>query len=235
MRKSNFISIVTFLSVGGYIVAGFLVAMIFGEVGFGDAVWLLPIALISALIFGGIVYVVSNKFIWKNGATTTAKLFSVKTLPVIGLIAIFGAYQSYATSNAKLQVIKKEEARWNALTEEQKKAELDEKKRKIEVAEAEKIQKSKVKEQDTKRFVFARVFVRALKEQMRDPESFKVENIRVNEEASIACIEYRAKNGFGGMNKEYAVYKSGALLRSNASAWNTNCTKSMYDMTYAAD
>lgn len=235
MRKSNFVSIITFMSVAGYIVAGFLIALMYGEVSLNDSFLFLSMALVSALLIGAIVYVVSNKFIWKDGAGTSAKLLSVKTLPIVALVAIFGAYQSYSTSNAKLQVIKKEEARWNALTDEQKQAELDEKKRQVELAEAEKIRKAKVKEQDSKRFVFARVFVRALKEQMRDPDSFKVESIRVNEEATVACIEYRAKNGFGGINREFAVYKNGALLRSNAGAWNASCTKSMYDLTYAAD
>ena len=236
MRKSNFISIITFFSFASNLVAGFIVAIFFGELAFSSAnlsVLLMLLTMVALTVASATIVI--NKLILKDGAVTSAKLFSVKTMPFIILTALFGAYRSYSIC-AELKVIKKEEeARWNSLSDQQKQAELDEKKRQVDAVEAEKIREAKNKEQDRKRFKFARMVVRALKEQMRDPESFKLESIRVNEDASTACIKYRAKNGFGGMNREFAVYKNGALLVGNSSTWNTDCTKTMFDMTYWAD
>lgn len=49
----------------------------------------------------------------------------------------------------------------------------------------------------------------ALRDQMRDPDSFVIEKVftMTNKKGvDITCFEYRSKNGFGGMNRETALY-----------------------------
>lgn len=75
----------------------------------------------------------------------------------------------------------------------------------------------------------------ALKSAMRNPESFRLESVHVSD-AGVACIEYRAQNGFGGMNRESALIGNGHAATSAdkpgdfARVWNKEC-KSVYDMT----
>jgi hypothetical protein len=58
---------------------------------------------------------------------------------------------------------------------------------------------------------------------MRDPESFSLGSELAMPDGSI-CYEYRARNGFGGMNKEYAVLTpKGKLSLNEPSSWNRFC------------
>lgn len=41
---------------------------------------------------------------------------------------------------------------------------------------------------------------------MRDPDSFKLDKVLVNKDASVICIAYRAKNGFGGYEYGYQEF-----------------------------
>ncbi len=48
-----------------------------------------------------------------------------------------------------------------------------------------------------------------LHDQMRDPDSFVIEKVftMTNQKGvDITCFEYRSRNGFGGMNRESALY-----------------------------
>jgi hypothetical protein len=48
-----------------------------------------------------------------------------------------------------------------------------------------------------------------LRDQMRDPDSFVIEKVftMTNQKGvDITCFEYRSRNGFGGMNRESALY-----------------------------
>lgn len=47
-----------------------------------------------------------------------------------------------------------------------------------------------------------------LKKAMRDPDSFKLSQALVIDGSGAVCYEYRARNGFGGMNVGYAVISS---------------------------
>jgi predicted amidophosphoribosyltransferase len=49
------------------------------------------------------------------------------------------------------------------------------------------------------RVVGAGVFLR---DSLRNPDSVVWESIRANDDASIICFEYRAQNGFGGMEPQ---------------------------------
>lgn len=47
----------------------------------------------------------------------------------------------------------------------------------------------------------------ALERTMRNPDSFKISGVAGNTKTGTICYEYRAQNGFGGMNVAYAILK----------------------------
>ncbi len=69
----------------------------------------------------------------------------------------------------------------------------------------------------------------ALKKAMRDPESFKLESALVINGTDAVCYDYRAKNGFGGMNVGQAVLSAdGKRFKTSemdgfAKLWNKEC------------
>lgn len=70
-----------------------------------------------------------------------------------------------------------------------------------------------------------------VKRAMRDPDSLVWEDILASDDASVICLQYRAKNGFGGMNREFVVYANGTASQKTAD-WNKHCRKSMLDMKH---
>ncbi len=50
-----------------------------------------------------------------------------------------------------------------------------------------------------------RIAERSLKEAMRNPSSYETVNALFSRATGAVCIEYRAENGFGGMNVEHAI------------------------------
>lgn len=72
---------------------------------------------------------------------------------------------------------------------------------------------------------------RTIRSALREPDSVKWESIRANDDASLVCIEYRARNGFGGMNREIAVIQ-GASVSQRPADWNKHCTKALNDMAH---
>ena len=89
------------------------------------------------------------------------------------------------------------------------------------------------KEAETARYAVAAATSKLLRDTMRDPESMKFESLRVSENADTVCMEYRARNGFGGMNREFMVVADGKTSQK-PNAWNKHCTGGMYDMLWAA-
>ena len=72
----------------------------------------------------------------------------------------------------------------------------------------------------------------SIKKSMREPESVKWESILTNDDASLVCIEYRGRNGFGGMTKEAVSYAKGKFSQS-PDVWNKNCGgKKLRDMSH---
>ena len=72
-----------------------------------------------------------------------------------------------------------------------------------------------------------------IKQGARDPDSFKVRSARVSADAKTVCVEYQAKNGFGGMNQGMAVV-AGGLITASASVplWNKHCAEvKLFDLT----
>lgn len=68
-----------------------------------------------------------------------------------------------------------------------------------------------------------------LKKSMRDPDSLKLESALVINGTGAVCYEYRAKNGFGGMNVGHAVLSAdGKQFRTSemdgfTKMWNKEC------------
>lgn len=89
------------------------------------------------------------------------------------------------------------------------------------------------KEASTKRYSAATGISSILRASMRDPDSLKFETLLVSDDASVVCAQYRARNGFGGMNREIFV-SSEEGHSQEPDAWNKHCTKSMFDMLSAA-
>jgi len=74
-------------------------------------------------------------------------------------------------------------------------------------------------------------YVSGLKRQMRDPESFVLTFAGRNDDGSKVCIEYRAKNGFGGYTNGMAV-GAGDKIHTTQQAWNAHCAnKTLVDLT----
>lgn len=69
----------------------------------------------------------------------------------------------------------------------------------------------------------------ALKKAMRDPESFKLESALVINGTGAVCYDYRARNGFGGVNVGHAVLSAdGKRFKTNeedgfTKLWNKEC------------
>lgn len=75
----------------------------------------------------------------------------------------------------------------------------------------------------------AYVAYRRLVDSMRDPDSFRLESAVLVSETGAVCYQFRARNGYGGMNRGYAALNSpGGLLTTNEmmtfrDAWRTSC------------
>ena len=89
------------------------------------------------------------------------------------------------------------------------------------------------KEAEAARYAVAAATSKLLRDSMRDPDSLQFESLRVNDDSSVICAEYRARNGFGGVNREFMVVADGKTSQK-PNAWNKHCTKPMHDMLWAA-
>lgn len=85
------------------------------------------------------------------------------------------------------------------------------------------------KEAAFQRVVF---FMKRVRSTLRNPKSIEWDEIRANDDASVICLEYRAQNGFGGMNKEFFVFTKDKASQEPA-VWNRVCTKPLQNMKYA--
>lgn len=85
---------------------------------------------------------------------------------------------------------------------------------------------------DTDRMVAAGMVMQSIKAAMRNPSSVQWSDIRSNDTGSVVCVEYRAQNGFGGMNVEHATY-TGKGISTKSKDWNKHCTSELYDMKKA--
>jgi len=68
----------------------------------------------------------------------------------------------------------------------------------------------------------AAIAVHVLRAGLRDPDSLVLESVCSHIPAKAVCITYRAKNGFGGVNRERVAFYMLALSKS-AKLWNQQC------------
>lgn len=75
--------------------------------------------------------------------------------------------------------------------------------------------------------------VKAVRQQLRDPDSLKVHQALSSVDGNVVCVAYGAKNGFGGMVREQIVMQfKPEFVSKAASAWNKRCAaQKMFDMT----
>lgn len=85
------------------------------------------------------------------------------------------------------------------------------------------------KEAVAHRYSVAMAAAASLKQAVRDPESLRFDSMRVSNDGSVICTEYRARNGFGGMNKSIAVFVNGTG-GIGIERWNKHCTKALNDL-----
>jgi hypothetical protein len=76
-------------------------------------------------------------------------------------------------------------------------------------------------------FNYAVLFAKQLRASMREPDSFKLDTVWVTDNGAV-CYQYRARNGFGGMNVEQAVMSPKLQFRTSdqpgfAQLWNRHC------------
>jgi hypothetical protein len=62
----------------------------------------------------------------------------------------------------------------------------------------------------------------AIKASLRDPDSLVIESLGVSVDAKVACATYRARNGFGGMNREQMAFIDGNATQ-DAKLMNRHC------------
>lgn len=71
-----------------------------------------------------------------------------------------------------------------------------------------------------------------IKRDLREPESVQWETILANDDASVMCFLYRARNGFGGMTRENVSVADGKASKDKAH-WNKHCAgKDFNDMIH---
>jgi DNA-directed RNA polymerase subunit RPC12/RpoP len=85
--------------------------------------------------------------------------------------------------------------------------------------------------QEVARSSAVQIAVDQLRKSVRDPDSLVIESARASADPVLVCIEYRAKNGFGGMSKEFVVFTEKKTYPNNGDAWNKQCRKAMRDYT----
>jgi hypothetical protein len=72
----------------------------------------------------------------------------------------------------------------------------------------------------------------SIKRSLREPESVQWETILANDDASVMCFLYRARNGFGGMTRENISVADGKASKAPAH-WNKHCAgKDFNDMIH---
>lgn len=78
-------------------------------------------------------------------------------------------------------------------------------------------------------------FAGVIKDYVRDPKSLEFIKVTSNKDASTVCMHYRARNGFGGMVTDKAVFQDALPIQDDAS-WQKYCTKpNMLDETSLAN
>lgn len=146
-----------------------------------------------------------------RGALKLVGLFLLATFALAFVYNFTAGPPKSQTAEEKSAAAAQEAAEKQARAEQERKAEL-------------------AKAQEDRRFQFTVLLAKAIKDAARDPDSLVWEDISANDDASVVCFKFRAKNGFGGMNREVAAFANGKMSQT-AGAWNKNCAgKTMNDL-----
>ena len=78
----------------------------------------------------------------------------------------------------------------------------------------------------------ARALVSALRADLNDPDSLRVNLVLSNRPGTITCISYRAKNAYGGYIRQRYANVDGPLLSGDMQGL-ARCSEALIDMTYA--
>jgi RNA polymerase subunit RPABC4/transcription elongation factor Spt4 len=71
----------------------------------------------------------------------------------------------------------------------------------------------------------SRALAATIKQAAREPDSVTFDYVGISDDGTVVCMEYRARNGFGGVNREIAVAVSGRAFAGQPEVWNKHCTK----------
>ena len=88
---------------------------------------------------------------------------------------------------------------------------------------------------EEKQFSIAYDVTKAIRKSMRDPSSTVFEVVGVNADATVVCVEYRSRNGFGGMNREAAIYVGGNIKKATKALIDKHCVGLSDQKAAAAD
>lgn len=191
------------------------------ESRWGEFASIAPSLVVRSFLISFVTHLVIRKFSWATSLSYGRRVLGFFIF--ISAVALFGSVLAYKNHSVKNKTLEAESKRWNSLSEDEKK---------LEVAAKEKLEEAKVNKAN--RQTLAVMFAKTIKDSMRDPQSFSVEGMRINDDATLACIKYRAKNGFGGVNLEFAVYSNGKVSQDSG-LWNAKCTKPLHDLTNFVD
>lgn len=233
MKKANIVSIIFFLSITGYVICGGAVEVLFGEFKFVDLVKIFTPVLFVIFFLSAVLFYILNKFIWADGQRVQSgtKLFNGISIAVIIFSSVFGLINAGKNQYAKREEARIEREKIESMTEEEKSALAEKLRLEAEAKEKEDSRKQKIKEAENSRFTNTLALLKAIKENMREPNSFDLITARANENGSVVCVEYRGKNGFGGYSKEFAVYAN-KKISQNAEAWNKHCVTNLIEMKH---
>lgn len=85
---------------------------------------------------------------------------------------------------------------------------------------------------DELRFQRAHLAATTVKRSLKEPDSLQWEYIYTNDDASVVCLRYRARNSFGGYVIETTTLV-GNTFHQTPAAWNTHCAGTkLHDLTY---
>jgi hypothetical protein len=73
---------------------------------------------------------------------------------------------------------------------------------------------------------------RVVKSKLRDPGSVVWERVLANADGSVICLDYRARNGLGGMGRELFVLANGVPSKA-ATDWDRHCREGTVAMDHA--
>lgn len=83
-------------------------------------------------------------------------------------------------------------------------------------------------EKESARVSSAATFAVMLKRSMRDPDSFNLNSVLIIDKTGAICYEYRARNGFNGLNVGQAVLSPRGTFKTSEMSgfspiWNKEC------------